>query len=159
MNEPSKTITFPFIYFLDNHCLGELDCVAVQPYSATLLKATDSKEEHIHVQTHTLDHLAKYDCNSPPENITLEGDPLKLPLVWRKKCWDEYYPKIVKQKILSFTDRKRANINAENLARVIKWVRINMRLDNDAASKVAHEIYKNPDRTLLKNLGIYIEDV
>lgn len=158
MSEP-KTITFPFIYFLDNHCLGELDCVAVKPYSSTLIKATDPNEEHVHVQTNALEHLGKYDYNNPPEKVILEGEQLKLPLIWRKKSWDGYYPKIVAQKIQSFTDRKRANIHTENLARVVRWVKWNMKLPEESASKVAFEICKNPDKSLLKNLGIHIEDV
>jgi len=157
MNE-DKSITFPFYYFLEQHCIGSLDNVAVPSYSATLIQATDNNEEITHVQFNSLDHLSNYDSRNPPPRIQIEGAQLKLPIVWWKKSWDIYYPKIVANKISAFDERRINNINSENIQRISRWVKATMYLPQDAAIKIAIEMYKTPDKDFFKRLGILIEE-
>ena len=154
-----KTITFSFRHFLDEHCLGELDSVPVHPLSGELIKACDTTEELVHVQFHKLEHLRNFDWKNPPLNVEIEGDALNQPIVWWKKAWDIHYPKIVGEKVAQFSNRKKENITSENIERIAKKLRVITGLPLDSCKPIAIQMWKNPDKAVLKELGIYIEEV
>lgn len=155
----SKSITLNLKYFLEHHCLKEQDSIPVPLLTAQLISAIDSDEQFVHVQFTALSQLNNYDCKNPPSSAQLVGEPLNNPIVWWKSAWEIYYPRIVRDKINSFNERKKNNVNSENIERIARKLRAMTRLPIESTRMMAVEMWKNPDKEFLRGMGIHIEEI
>jgi len=152
----SNPITFPSLkQFLDDY-LGDLDKASISYINALIIQAADPNEELCHVQLEDLTEYNTSDYGSAHQ-ASSTSKTLNNPIIWWKKSWNIWYPAYTKRKQDDLEQRRRNNIQSENIDRIAKKLAAITTCSKESMRPAAFTMLKNCPQAA-KELGVKLEE-